>query len=86
MHRSSDTIATIAAALAKAQVELTNPEESLVATIRSPFASKQPNVSTDTRKPAKKSWSATTAWNCCISLRDFYDVTEDVTQDDDSAE
>src|SRR5213083_332718 len=37
MHRSSDTIATIAAALAKAQVELTNPEKSLVATIRSPF-------------------------------------------------
>jgi hypothetical protein len=37
MHRSSDTIATLAAALAKAQVELTNPEKSLVATIRSPF-------------------------------------------------
>jgi len=37
MHRSSDTIATIAAALAKAQVELTNPEKSLVGTIRSPF-------------------------------------------------
>jgi hypothetical protein len=37
MHRSSDTIATIAGALAKAQVELTNPEKSLVATIRSPF-------------------------------------------------
>src|SRR5438874_2694542 len=37
MHRSSDTIATIAAALAKAQVELTNPEKSLIATIRSPF-------------------------------------------------
>src|SRR5262249_30107440 len=37
MHRSSDTIATIAAALAKAQVELTNPEKSLVATIGSPF-------------------------------------------------
>src|SRR5438445_4193728 len=37
MHRSSDTIATIAAALAKAQVELTNPEKSLVAMIRSPF-------------------------------------------------
>src|SRR5262249_19623336 len=35
MHRSSDTIATIAAALAKAQIELTNPEESLVATTRS---------------------------------------------------
>ena len=38
MHRSSDTIATIAAALAKAQVELTNPEKSLIATIRSPFS------------------------------------------------
>ena len=37
MHRSSDTIATLAAARAKAQVELTNPEKSLVATIRSPF-------------------------------------------------
>ena len=37
MHRSSDTIATIAAALAKAQVELTNPEKSLVGTIGSPF-------------------------------------------------
>ena len=37
MHRSSDTIATIAAALAKAQLELTNPEKSLVGTIRSPF-------------------------------------------------
>src|SRR6266478_877764 len=37
MHRCSNTIATIAAALAKAQVELTNPEKSLVATIRSPF-------------------------------------------------
>jgi hypothetical protein len=37
MHRSSESIATIAAALAKAQVELTNPEKSLVATVRSPF-------------------------------------------------
>jgi hypothetical protein len=37
MHRSSDTIATIAAALAKAQMELINPEKSLVATVRSPF-------------------------------------------------
>ena len=27
MHRSSDTIATIAAALAKAQVEITNPDQ-----------------------------------------------------------
>src|SRR5580700_2914687 len=37
MQRSSDTIGAIAAALAKAQAEITNPEKSLVATIRSPF-------------------------------------------------
>jgi hypothetical protein len=37
MHRSSDSIGTIAAALAKAQAELTNPEKLLTATIRSPF-------------------------------------------------
>jgi len=37
MHRASETIGAIAAALAKAQAELTNPEKSLVATIRSPF-------------------------------------------------
>ena len=37
MHRCSESIGTIAGALAKAQAELTNPEKSLVATIRSPF-------------------------------------------------
>jgi hypothetical protein len=37
MHRCSENIGAIAAALAKAQGELTNPEKSLVATIRSPF-------------------------------------------------
>ena len=37
MHRSSETIGAIAAALAKAQGELTNPEKSLIATIHSPF-------------------------------------------------
>jgi hypothetical protein len=36
MQRSSPTIGAIAAALAKAQGELANPEKSLVATIRSP--------------------------------------------------
>ena len=35
MQRSSDTIGTIAAALAKAQAQLVNPEKSLVAIIRS---------------------------------------------------
>lgn len=37
MHRSSESIGAIAAALAKAQAELSNPEKSLIATIRSPF-------------------------------------------------
>ena len=37
MHRCSETIGAIAAALAKAQGELTNPEKSLTAIIRSPF-------------------------------------------------
>jgi hypothetical protein len=41
MHRSSETIGAIAAALAKAQAELTNPEKSLSATIRSPFPREQ---------------------------------------------
>ena len=35
MHWSSEAIGTIAAALAKAQAELVNPEKSLVGTIRS---------------------------------------------------
>jgi hypothetical protein len=35
MQRSSESIASLAAALAKAQVELVNPEKSLAATIRS---------------------------------------------------
>ena len=37
MHQSSEAIGTIAAALAKAQAELANPEKSLFAVIRSPF-------------------------------------------------
>lgn len=37
MQHSSETIGAIATALAKAQAELTNPEKSLTATIRSPF-------------------------------------------------
>src|SRR6516165_11742494 len=37
MQRCSESIGTIAGALAKAQAELTNPEKSLVATIQSPF-------------------------------------------------
>src|SRR6516225_6600135 len=41
MHRSSETIGTIAAALAKAQTELTNPEKSLIGTIGSPLRDSQ---------------------------------------------
>jgi len=37
MQRSSESIGTIAAALAKAQLAIANPEKSLTATIRSPF-------------------------------------------------
>src|SRR5450432_1923962 len=37
MHRCSESIGAIAAALARAQGEFTNPEKSLIATIRSPF-------------------------------------------------
>jgi ERF superfamily len=39
VQRSSETIGTIAAALAKAQAQLVNPEKSLIATIRSDGAS-----------------------------------------------
>ena len=41
MHRSSESIGTIAAALAKAQTELTNPEKSLIGAIGSPFRDEQ---------------------------------------------
>jgi hypothetical protein len=37
VHRSSESIGALASALAKAQGELTNPEKSLIAAIRSPF-------------------------------------------------
>ena len=40
MQRSSEVIGAIAAALAKAQAEMTNPEKSLTATIRSLFRAK----------------------------------------------
>src|SRR6266852_1886194 len=38
MHRSSESFAALASALAKAQAELVNPEKSLTAIIRSPRA------------------------------------------------
>jgi hypothetical protein len=44
MHRSSETIGTIAAALAKAQGELVNPEKTLAATVRSPFPREEAKI------------------------------------------
>jgi ERF superfamily len=44
MHRTSETIAAIATALAKAQGELKNPEKSLTATIHSPFPREEPRT------------------------------------------
>ena len=41
LQRSSESIGAIATALAKAQAELTNPEKSMSATIRSPFPREQ---------------------------------------------
>jgi len=37
MQRSSEPIGAIAGALAKAQIDLANPDKLLTATIRSPF-------------------------------------------------
>ena len=45
MHRSSETIGAIAAALAKAQPELTNPEKSLTATIHRHSRARRPDLS-----------------------------------------
>ncbi|MET4120497.1 hypothetical protein ABIB90_007543 [Bradyrhizobium sp. JR4.1] len=38
MHQASEHIGAIAAALARAQAELTNPEKTLTAQIRSPLS------------------------------------------------
>ncbi|MGY4626684.1 ERF family protein [Bradyrhizobium sp. USDA 4486] len=44
MHRSSEHIGTIAAALARAQAELMNPEKTLTAIISSPFPREQAKI------------------------------------------
>ena len=45
MQRSSEGVGALAAALAKAQAEIANPEKSLTATIVSPFPRKEPDIS-----------------------------------------
>ena len=52
MQRSSELIGAIAAALAKAQAELVNPEKSLSATIRSPVPAEVTEHSATPRYPA----------------------------------
>jgi hypothetical protein len=44
MQRASETIGALAAALANAQAELTNPEKSLTATLHAPFPREQPRT------------------------------------------
>ena len=44
MHRSSESIAAIATALARAQGELKNPEKTLTAIIHSPFPREEPRT------------------------------------------
>ena len=44
MHRSSESVAALASALAKAQAELVNPEKSLTATIRTGRAGERPSA------------------------------------------
>lgn len=44
MHQSSERIGTIAAALARAQAELMNPEKTLSAIIRSPFPREEDRI------------------------------------------
>jgi hypothetical protein len=55
MQRSSPSIAALATALAKAQIELTNPEKSLIGTI-------EPRGKITKQSPSRR-------WRAAISLR-----------------
>ena len=58
MHRSSEHIGAIAAALAKAQAELTNPEKTLTARSARPFRERKTARSAMLRWPAASISSA----------------------------
>src|SRR5262249_6093886 len=77
MHRSSESVAALASALAKAQAELINPEKSLTATIRTgrpgegersfryaPLSSGLDIV----RKTLEKLHSSNESWQACVSF------------------
>jgi hypothetical protein len=61
VHSSSESIGTIAAALAKAQAELTNPEKSLIATIRSAFPRERDRTAGMRLLPSRRLQSIKTA-------------------------
>jgi hypothetical protein len=65
MQHSSDRIGALAAALAKAQAEIANPEKSLTATILSPFPREGSRTFRYARSPPGSTWSA----NASVSMR-----------------
>jgi hypothetical protein len=65
MQYSSDRVGALAAALAKAQAEIANPEKSLTATIVSPFA----RVGSRTFRYAPLSSGSTWSGNASASTR-----------------
>ena len=65
MQRSSNKIGTLAAALAKAQAGIANPEKSLTATIESPF----PREGQRTFRYARSPRASTSFANASASMR-----------------
>ena len=63
MRSSSERIGALAAALAKAQSEITNPEKSLTATILSPFPRESSQPSATRRCQRGWTWSASVLGN-----------------------
>ena len=69
MPRSSDSVAALASALAKAQAELVNPEKSLTATIRTGRPGRASAASAMRRSPAASTscarrWASTRSRRC----------------------
>ena len=65
MQRSSNKVGTLAAALAKAQIEIVNPEKSLTARIDSPF----PREGQRTFRYASLSMGLDIVRKCLASMR-----------------
>ena len=69
MHRSSESIGAIAAALAKAQAELVNPEKSLTGTITTPRSGRRRSEPSAMRRCRVGSRSCARAWASMRSPR-----------------